>query len=178
MGPFVMGPQWWSCMIRVLCLVMFQRETREIKIKIKMFLFEAKKGNFSLFLHWSKTAKIWSLNEWGMKQRKQTEGKEIYMKANKKCEAKINQFFPFEAQNVFFHLKWEKWSKMMQKTYLEAKLNIKKQRNEFYIAWVLKKEAKWIQLRFILLETGAPGLICADCWSSSIAYSLHKQGSC
>jgi hypothetical protein len=40
-----------------------------------------------------------------MKQRKQTEGKEIYMKANKKCEAKINQFFPFEAQNVFFHLK-------------------------------------------------------------------------
>jgi hypothetical protein len=36
-----------------------------------------------------------------MKQIKQTEGKEIYMKANKKCEAKINQFFPFEAKNVF-----------------------------------------------------------------------------
>jgi hypothetical protein len=40
-----------------------------------------------------------------MKQRKQTEGKEIYMKANKKCEAKINQFFLLKQKMFFFHLK-------------------------------------------------------------------------
>jgi hypothetical protein len=43
-----------------------------------------------------------------MKHIKQTEGKEIYMKANKKCEAKINQFFPFEAKNVFFSFEMRK----------------------------------------------------------------------
>ncbi len=113
-----------------------------------------------------------------MKQIKQIEGKEIYMKATKNVKQK-KQFFPSEAENVFFSFEMRKVKQNdAKKTYLEAKLNKKKQRNEFFIAYVLKKEAKWIPLCFILLETGAPGLICADCWSSSIAYSLHKQGSC
>ncbi len=102
----------------------------------------------------------------------------LYESKQKNVKQNLTNFFLLIEKCYFFHLKWEKWSKMMQKNLFGKKLNKKKQRNEFFIAWVLKKEAKWIPLRFILLETGAPGLICADCWSSSIVYSLHKQGSC